>query len=214
MTRSRGRRGAGAAAAAWAVCAAVLAAAPAARAEMTVEPAPAPIVPVKPVDTGLNTSHKLMFGVRIAGGTGFEYIIRYSGSPPGWCPGDTCTRRSSFFGDVELTFGVSGAIELIAGIRYGFEANSNSEHDILIRPGIIGYLDESSNLKIFLILQGLFEVTGDLNVGAAPGLGVQWDFLPYCGFYLQAQASFMALGVVRFLAEGSFGVQGRIGPSK
>jgi len=202
-------------AAAWVACAAALAAAPAARADITVEPADAPVVPVKPVDTGFSTSHRLMFGVRIAGGTGFEYIVRYTGSPPGWCPGagDSCTRRSSFFGDVELTFAPAGAVEIVAGIRYGFEANSNGEHDIVIRPGLIGYLDESANLKIFLILQVPLEVTGELNVGAAPGLGLQWDFLPYCGIYLQAQATFMALGVVRFMAEGSFGVQGRIGPS-
>jgi len=168
-----------------------------------------PIVPTKAGEK--STSHRLMFGVRLAGGNGFEFIVPYMTSPAGWCGADTCSKRSAIFGDLELTFAPTGGIEIVAGLRYGFEPNSLGEHDIVIRPGIIGYLDESSNFKIFLILQALIEITGRLNVGGAPGLGLQYDFMPYFGMFLQLQASFMALEVVRFEANASFGVQGRIG---
>ncbi|HEV8322438.1 MAG TPA: hypothetical protein VG389_12555 [Myxococcota bacterium] len=158
------------------------------------------------------TSHKLMFGIRLDGGDGWEFAVPYMDSPPGWCAGgDTCSARSAIFGDLELTFAPTGAIEVVAGIRYEFEKNGNGEHDIVFRPGIIAYLDESSLVKVFLIFQGLLEVTGELNVGFAPGFGVQFDFHRYVGMYIQVQANFMFLEVVRFAVDGSLGIQGRIG---
>jgi hypothetical protein len=202
--------------------------------ETVTGPAPAP----EPAPSKLQDfRHRHQVSIRATFGKGYRLAFAYGehercGEDPDAPDGldDTpCYSGSPAFADLDLSFGLTDALELSALIRLGLEAEFTglgTEPGVTAsaleetRPLVLGfgirvYADPPSRVKVFLGARVLYDLTKagaegkqDFAIRAEPGL--QIEIIRYVALYIQANATIGFLRWLRFEVDGGGGIQLRV----
>ncbi len=177
---------------------------------------PAATLPFRQRPPALDHRHQV--GLSVMPGIGYRVIARYqeepscldaSGDDSKW----VCTNDVPLFLDVQLSYGVSAGVDLLADLRLGLARDEapGVGRQIAVAPGVRFWLDRDLRLKFFSTLQVLFDATAqgqarvrNTDFGLRNSNGLMYDALRNVGVYLQFGES---IGVVRwFRVELDLGV--------
>jgi hypothetical protein len=172
---------------------------------------------VAPVE-GLLT-HRNQVGIRVGAGIGGILGVRYKSGPDcGTTPGESfCYRAGVPFLDVDLSFGVSGSLEVTALGRIGLTVDDFSQaRPMLFGLGVRAYTPKDAVFKVFLggrvyvdLQDSPLEGREPLDFGVRGDIGLQVDFVRYFGMYLQAGVGLQFVNSFSFLGDASAGLQTR-----
>jgi hypothetical protein len=165
--------------------------------------------------------HYHQTGLALMPGLGYRVIVPYSdnktcGDSSGDASKRVCTSAVPFFLDLQLSFGVSHRIDLMADFRFGIGKDPASKtHQFALAPGIRFWLDQDVALKFYTTAQLLYDSTDYHHVVASNDFGVRnanglmYDVIRNVGFYFQFGESFGFRRWFRIELDAGLGVQVR-----
>jgi len=211
------------------------AAAPPPEAPAPAEDAPPPAAAPVPADTASTTveathrrlvpslSHEMQFGIAALPGDGYRIVIPYTKDATD-C-GDknvagahVCTSRAPLFIDLQPSFGISNAWDILVDLRFGLEKDYNTFHDFFVMPGFRYWLETETHAKFFTTMQLAYDGTTQQatskhtrsDFGFRNSNGLMIEVMRNLGFYFQFGET---IGFVRWLSftiDGGLGVQARM----
>jgi hypothetical protein len=165
--------------------------------------------------------HRHQTGLSLMPGIGYRIIVPYqerkdcldSSKDPSK---RVCTNGVPFFIDLQLSFGVTTRLDLIADLRFGVVKDISSSRQFAVAPGVRVWLDPDINLKFYTTAQALWDGT-DYPPGSVPsndfGLrnsnGLMYDMIRNVGFYVQFGESIGFRRWFRIELDAGLGVQVR-----
>lgn len=162
--------------------------------------------------------HRHQTGLALMPGLGYRLIVPYEedidcGDDP--ASKRVCTGRLPVFLDVQLSFGVSRRLDVLADVRFGLEEDFTGTRQFAVAPGIRYWLDTETRAKAFTAVQVVYDATeqnsdrvSDTDLGGRVGLGFMYDLSRRFGILAQTGAT---LGFSRwFRMELDFGLGGQV----
>lgn len=165
--------------------------------------------------------HRHQTGLALMPGLGYRVIVPYSddktcGDSSGDATKRVCTSAVPFFLDLQLSFGVSQRIDLVADLRFGIGQDPASKtHQFALAPGFRVWLDQDVPLKFYTTVQLLYDSTDYHNVvpsndfGVRNSNGLMYDLIRNFGFFFQFGESFGFRRWFRIELDAGLGVQVR-----
>jgi hypothetical protein len=167
-------------------------------------------------------SHRFQGGVSLAPGLGYRVIFPYDeGQPCGefkddGTPKRVCTSRLPVFLELELAFGVTTSLDLIADFRFGLEKDFTPGKAFFFAPGVKYFIDPEKAFKLYASFQIVFddEDQGASNVdnfdfALRNANGLQYEVLRQLGLFAQFGETLGFVRWLRFELDFAVGVQGR-----
>lgn len=164
-------------------------------------------------------THRNQVGIRVGAGIGGVLGVRYKNGPDcGTTPGESfCARAGTPFLDIDLSFGVSGSLEITALGRIGLTVDDFSRaRPMLFGLGVRAYTPKEAVFKLFLGGRVYVDIQDSplagreaLDFGVRGDIGLQVDFVRYFGMYLQAGVGLQFVNSFTFLGDASAGLQTR-----
>jgi len=161
-------------------------------------------------------------GLALMPGIGYRVIVPYRDDLP--C-GDSsrdatkrvCTSAVPFFLDLQLSFGLSRRIDLLADLRFGLgeDPASKGAHQFALAPGVRVWLDQDVALKFYTTVQLLYDGTdyhgsvASNDFGFRNANGLMYDVIRNVGFFFQFGESFGFRRWFRIELDAGLGVQVR-----
>lgn len=185
-------------------------------------PAPASIQAIHG-DLVPSLSHHLQFGLAVMPGDGYRVVIPYTRALTD-C-GDrsnlaahVCADRAPMFIDLQPSFGISRAWDLLVDLRLGLERDYNTFRPFFVMPGFRYWMDPESHAKFFTTLQVAWDGTGQQphtkqarsDFGLRNSNGLMLEVMRNLGVYFQFGET---VGLVRWLSvtiDAGIGVQARM----
>jgi hypothetical protein len=164
--------------------------------------------------------HRHQTGISLMPGVGYRIIVPYKENVDCFDRSDAskrvCTNGVPFFLDLQLSFGVTERLDLIADLRFGVVKDISSSRQFAVAPGVRVWLDPDINLKFYTTAQALYDGT-DYPPGSVPssdfGLrnanGLMYDMIRNVGFYFQFGESIGFRRWFRIELDAGLGVQVR-----
>jgi hypothetical protein len=162
-------------------------------------------------------THYHQFGLSLAPGAGYRFIAPYNeGEPCGQNGKRVCLSHVPAFLELEMAFGITASLDLIADLRFGVEQDYTTTTDFFFAPGIKYFIDPNSLFKLYTTIQLVFDHEDESASGVdnfdfaiRNANGLQLDLWRNFGVFAQLGET---LGFVRWLRieiDVAGGVQGR-----
>ena len=160
-------------------------------------------------------------GLSLMPGLGYRVIVPYSdnktcGDSSGDATKRVCTSQVPFFLDLQLSFGVSRRIDVLADLRFGIGKDPASKsHQFALAPGIRFWLDQDVALKFYTTVQLLYDSTDyhavvpSSDFGFRNANGLMYDVIRNFGFFFQFGESFGFRRWFRIELDAGLGIQVR-----
>jgi hypothetical protein len=142
--------------------------------------------------------HEHQTGLAVMPGIGYKVIVPYEenivcGDSSGDDSKRVCTNGVPLFLDLQLAFGISTRIDLIADIRLGLAKDRVTQsRQFALMPGIRIWLDPDLPFKFYTTLQAMYDSTNqrhprvsDADFGIRNSNGFMYDPIRNVGFYFQ-----------------------------
>jgi hypothetical protein len=164
---------------------------------------PKRVASTEPRDTAFGgpaqLNHYLQTGLSIMPGSGYRLIVPYKqgqfcGDSSGAAIKAVCSHAVPFFLDIQLAFGASPRVDIIADIRFGAQSDPlfPGGHQFALAPGVRFWLDQEVTLKFYATLQMVYDYldfhgTGPSNsdFGVRNANGLMYDPIRNVGFFFQ-----------------------------
>jgi hypothetical protein len=165
--------------------------------------------------------HRHQTGLALMPGLGYRVVVPYRDNLPcGDSSNDAskrvCTSAVPFFLDLQLSFGVSRRIDVVADLRFGIaEDPASKTNQFALAPGIRVWLDQDVQLKFYTTVQLLYDRTDYHGVVASNDFGIRnsnglmYDVIRNVGFFFQFGESFGFRRWFRIELDAGLGVQVR-----
>lgn len=141
--------------------------------------------------------HTHQLGLALMPGTGYRVIVPYEENVV--CgDGDqdsrrVCAQRSPFFLELQLSYGVSGRLDLITDFRFGIEGEPiTGHHQLAVAPGFRFWIDNDRQVKFYTTVQGVFDSTkqndprvSSTDFGLRNANGLMYDVIENVGLFAQ-----------------------------
>jgi hypothetical protein len=173
------------------------------------------------VRTTVPLDHKHQTGLSLMPGLGYRVLVPYQEHKPcGDSSGDAskrvCTSEVPFFLDLQLSFGISRRVDIVADLRFGLAQDPASKsHQFALAPGFRFWLDQDVALKFYTTVQLLYDSTDYRGVVASNDFGIRnsnglmYDVIRNVGFFFQFGESFGFRRWFRIELDAGLGVQVR-----
>ena len=177
-----------------------------------------------------NFSHDGQFALRVGMALPFVFAVKYGEGPI--CShnrGDDgryetlCRRVGAPMLDVDLAFGMTEGVELVALGRFGLSGEEPTDNNrIVVGAGIRSYGSPRSQVKAYIGVLVIADLTannpddpfledwGPADLGAAGQFGLQIEALRNLGFYIQLGAGLQMLRGLYLIGDIAAGLQVRI----
>lgn len=176
----------------------------------------APADPARPADS---LSHRHQVGIRFGAGMGGLYAVKYGSGPA--CSDNpaesTCRRAGVPTLDLDLSFGISDAVEISALARFGLSENiASNAKPLVFGLGVRAYSNQHGMFKLFVGGRVMLDIQSSsapnwhgVDFGARGEFGFNVDFIRWAGVYVQLGAGIQVLNGLYFVGDATGGVQAR-----
>jgi hypothetical protein len=172
-------------------------------------------------DRSLHFGHRFQGGIGILAGTGYFFEIAYGGDTcyqEGSDNENVCHGRAPVFLDIQLSFGVTEGLEILAEYRLGLltetftakdGASTTESRPMAVGLGLRYYVAPLNRAKFFL--GALFDIdfTSGLKTDftVRPIFGFQFDFVRWVGLFVQASVKLSFVRAFGLALDGAAGLQ-------
>ncbi len=166
--------------------------------------------------------HRHQTGLSLMPGIGFEIRVPYQDNKdcgdPDRAAKRVCTGGTPLFLDLQLAFGISSRIDLMADLRFGLDTPAEVKvgKQFAFAPGVRVWLDQDSNLKFYTTGQFVYDSTtqnqinvSDQDYGVRNANGLMYDVIRNVGFFFQFGETIGFKRWFRISLDAGLGVQVR-----
>lgn len=178
-----------------------------------------------------NFAHEDQIGLRVGVGLPFVFAVKYGEGPicshnlgDDGRPETLCRRVGAPLLDLDLSFGITEGVELLALARIGLAGEEPTRNSrLVLGAGIRSYGSPRSQVKAYIGVLVIADLTaaaemgdptprdwGPADIGAAGQFGLQIEAMRNLGFYVQLGAGLQMLRGLYLIGDIAGGLQVRI----
>lgn len=158
--------------------------------------------------------HRLQVGLSALVGVGYQFDVAYGGDHCNMGDGtiaSVCNHRSPMTLDIQLSFGITEGLEILAEYRLGLieETFLDGSRSMAAGLGIRYFISPLNRFKFFIgaLLDIDFTQGLDLDVFLRPIFGLQIEIVRWVAFFIQASVNLSFIRSFGISLDGGAGIQ-------